>query len=315
MAKKENASFEGEKQRTPVRFKELDAELKKAQDTIAELQEKVQECWILGLGGIDIPASADLDDYTEIGNYCCRSNATVATLTNTPTDTAFTMKVSYGTGHGYIKQDIYAHTGGHHWTRTYSDYYNAWSAWVGEYTSAEVDAKISSVSNGINNKMEAHLAERHQGTLVGQSSNGTECTDTPWFKVAEVTLSGTNLDTGMILCVNMSWSGFYCGILAVKLRSGSSSASNSAVCSWLARKGLAVDDFVLIYNSDVNAAKAELWCKVTAAWTGYNFTVLSQNTRSERYTKQWQFVSPGLTKGGVASYTSGMTAVVSSDYA
>lgn len=48
--------------------------------------------------GIDIPANADLNDYTTPGNYRCSTSASGATIVNAPTSAAFTLKVYASTG-------------------------------------------------------------------------------------------------------------------------------------------------------------------------------------------------------------------------
>lgn len=48
--------------------------------------------------GINIPANADLNNYTTVGNYRCSSSSTGATVKNTPVSGAFTLVVRAGTG-------------------------------------------------------------------------------------------------------------------------------------------------------------------------------------------------------------------------
>ena len=55
-------------------------------------------------GGIEIPENADLNDYKTPGNYYCPRYSAVQTLDNCPFTSAFTLKVSYGTGNGYPMQ-------------------------------------------------------------------------------------------------------------------------------------------------------------------------------------------------------------------
>lgn len=49
-------------------------------------------------GGVPIAANSDLNSFTDLGNYYCNLNATVATLTNCPVTKAFTLKVENRTG-------------------------------------------------------------------------------------------------------------------------------------------------------------------------------------------------------------------------
>lgn len=151
MPKNMNASYESSGGRQPIKIRELEKALTKAQATIIELQNKLMECWMLGAGGIEIPENADLnaDEYKIPGNYYCVENAIAATLVNSPTENAFTMKVSYATGTGYPRQDVYIYNGGHHWTRTL--FSGGWNDWVRGYLSGEVDAKINTVSANLDN--------------------------------------------------------------------------------------------------------------------------------------------------------------------
>ena len=55
-------------------------------------------------GGIEIPENADLNNYRTPGNYYCPRYSTVQTLDNCPFTSAFTLKVTYGTGTGYPMQ-------------------------------------------------------------------------------------------------------------------------------------------------------------------------------------------------------------------
>ena len=62
----------------------------------------------LGVGGTEITSNQDLDSFITPGNYYCKGNTTVATLTNCPTVEAFKMFVSHPTGGStsYIGQEI-----------------------------------------------------------------------------------------------------------------------------------------------------------------------------------------------------------------
>ena len=61
-------------------------------------------------GGMAIPSDADMNDYTEIGNYYCNANSIAQTLENCPTTSGFTLKVENAVGEssagssGYIRQ-------------------------------------------------------------------------------------------------------------------------------------------------------------------------------------------------------------------
>lgn len=70
---------------------------------------------VFGLGEAmeAIPSAANLNDYTQVGIYACRSNTAVATLYNRPTDYGFTMRVYSALGnkdtegaYWYLLQEI-----------------------------------------------------------------------------------------------------------------------------------------------------------------------------------------------------------------
>ena len=73
---------------------------------------------VFGLGEAmeAIPANANLNDYTQIGVYACRTNSAAETLYNRPTDMAFTMRVYSGVGNNdvvgsfwYVMQEVRAY--------------------------------------------------------------------------------------------------------------------------------------------------------------------------------------------------------------
>lgn len=128
---------------TPKEYATIES-VDQIEDDVGALQEDIKEAWLLGTGGIEIPEGANLnaDTYKVPGNYYCRSNARAASLSNCPTKSAFTMKVSSGTGTGnYPKQDISDYTGGKRYSRTYGDL-NAnpsWEEWSRSYLTSEAD--------------------------------------------------------------------------------------------------------------------------------------------------------------------------------
>lgn len=87
-------------------------------------------------GGTEIPANADLNDYSAVGNYYCPLNATAATLKNSPTTTAFVMKVALGTGNGYPQQELITYDTGRRYTRTFSE--GQWQIWYNSFQTGDV---------------------------------------------------------------------------------------------------------------------------------------------------------------------------------
>jgi len=84
-----------------------------------------------GMAPVLIPASANLNSYTQSGMYYCPANATVITLSNRPTDLAFALWVGR---HAGTNQMLFEYQTGapRIWIRNY--YNGAWGAWYEVYT-------------------------------------------------------------------------------------------------------------------------------------------------------------------------------------
>jgi hypothetical protein len=82
-------------------------------------------------GGTEITAAANLNTYVTPGSFKCISDAGAAALGNTPTNAAFLMYVSYGTGGttGYVKQEIIDRHG-RRYMRVTTDTGATWSPWT-----------------------------------------------------------------------------------------------------------------------------------------------------------------------------------------
>lgn len=97
-----------------VSISQLDTTAKTLVGAIDELNSKSY----LLQGGTAIPSGADMNDYTEIGNYYCNANSIAQTLENCPTTSAFTLKVENAVGEssagssGYIRQTFTEHDTG-----------------------------------------------------------------------------------------------------------------------------------------------------------------------------------------------------------
>ena len=83
-------------------------------------------------GHIGIPINADLNDYTQPGNYGVGSNEIAATLSNCPIAASFTMTVRYATlGDVYVCQELYQFDNGHKYYRTKLE--SGWIPWQETY--------------------------------------------------------------------------------------------------------------------------------------------------------------------------------------
>lgn len=108
-------------------YSELDTTAKTVLGALDELNSKSY----LLRGGVKISKDADLNDYIDIGNYCCTLSVTALTLKNCPFDDAFTMKVEFATGMDYICQTIREFNSGKvAWRAFNSILPDQWSDWV-----------------------------------------------------------------------------------------------------------------------------------------------------------------------------------------
>lgn len=98
-------------------------------------------------GATEITSNQNLNSFTDPGWYYCTANATAATLTNSPTDNAFTMFVSQHAGTNQLLIEYMA-AGPHVYMRNY--YVDTWGSWYEIYhtgqkpTASEIGAAASS---------------------------------------------------------------------------------------------------------------------------------------------------------------------------
>ena len=106
---------------------------------------------VVNHGTTSIPADTNMNSYTDPGWYYCPANATVATLTNCPTDKAFTLIV---TQHAGRNQLLIEYMTGSPRIFTRNFYNNSWGSWYEIYhtgqkpTASEVGAAASSHTHG-----------------------------------------------------------------------------------------------------------------------------------------------------------------------
>ena len=96
-------------------------------------------------GSTAIPSGANLNDYKTFGNYACNSNSYAETLSNCPTNVAFTLKVFNATGtddntvtpgnYNYIAQEIKVFNSGVTYFRLLNVYSGKWGDWIDSYNS------------------------------------------------------------------------------------------------------------------------------------------------------------------------------------
>lgn len=100
-------------------------------------------------GGIPIPEGADLYTYVTPGNYYCVSDVNARTLVNCPLRYAFTLKVEYGNGFGYVRQTFKQNATNIIITRTQKTSainYDAWSDDTYYVTTSDIAAELSDVT-------------------------------------------------------------------------------------------------------------------------------------------------------------------------
>lgn len=79
-------------------------------------------------GGVELPINSNLNDYITVGNYYCSLSNITNTFSNCPIREAFTMKVEYSTGIGFVCQTVRSYSSGVQYYRILT---NGWTQWVG----------------------------------------------------------------------------------------------------------------------------------------------------------------------------------------
>ena len=300
--------------------------------------------WIWGQfqalkGGTEIASNTDLNTVSDIGNYYCKTNAIARTLTNIPIAAtsmhAFTMKVGYGTGVGYVYQELIDYYTGIRYYRHASNENNtsAWSSWV---TFARFGAGVSPAANKavVTGSTEGEViatdlagavegsptAIKRRGAFVAQSSNGG--LSKPWYKVAEVTVTAKSQDREITFLVEdtMASAGnkYYMqglnGILKVRCRTNENdsfgdstvtSGGESTYLTWLSNSGYFDLDFALAIKVTAGTSVVyELWTKINFNYHGRRFIVLSEGYRTTKESEDWTLYNT-RTNGSQASLPSG----------
>lgn len=177
-------------------------------------------------GATEITSNQNLNSFTDPGWYYCTANATAATLTNSPTDNAFTMFVSQHAGTNQLLIEYMA-AGPHVYMRNY--YVDTWGSWYEIYhtgqkpTASEIGAAASShthaatqvtgltanralISNSSGNPTVSSVTSTELGYLDGVTSaiqtqlNGKQAT----ISGAASTIAGANLTASRALISNGS---------------------------------------------------------------------------------------------------------------
>ena len=144
------------------------------------------------------------------------------------------------------------------------------------------------------------LSTIRRGTLVGLSSASS---NNQWFEFASISTQTLNYDAYVIFNVYSTY-GSGQGILKAHLRTNSSGQYQNSEFVWLAKSSdLALDNFVLVHNTNTSPAITELWCKITTGYKAYSFDVISEGQRTNRTTNIWTLYNT-YAANGEAIYTS-----------
>ena len=104
---------------------------------------------------VAIPVGADLDTYQSEGVYFVATNATAATLVNSPTTNAFTMRVWKAAG---VVQEITEYLPSNSRKTYQRSFYNTWSTWARVYTTIDIPTKTDVGLGNVANVLQAAQA-------------------------------------------------------------------------------------------------------------------------------------------------------------
>lgn len=127
-------------------------------------------------GGRAISENEDLNNFSDLGNYYCPTNNVAYTLENCPAKNAFTMKIFYGTGNGYITQAIRDFYYGNIFSR-YKGYSGNWSEWKSLDTTYSEMTAASASAAGQSGLVPAPAAGKQNGYLRGDGTWVTPATN------------------------------------------------------------------------------------------------------------------------------------------
>ena len=104
--------------------------------------------------GTSIPENADLNSYTNAGNYVCSTSASAQTLSNCPITAAFNMTVYLANGSiSYLIQELTHFISGVTYFRSYSLSNKTWSEWRSVYSTINkptaADVGALSIEGGV----------------------------------------------------------------------------------------------------------------------------------------------------------------------
>ena len=170
--------------------------------------------------------------------------------------------------------------------------------------------RLSATSFSENGQLLSNKYLPYYSCVVGQSSPASD----PWFKVAEITLSGSgyvNYDHTTTFKVFKGYGdrSTACGILTAHIRTTSEAKFLSGELKWeYAGEGITLEDFKLAYLPNTTPIKAEIWVKIPDEWAYYHFVYMSAGNRVTSFNGTgWSLKSHG--GDGVAAITDGYSTI------
>lgn len=159
--------------------------------------------------------------------------------------------------------------------------------------------------------IEAQGYQKTKRTLVGQIGDNADDLAKPWFKVASCRIDATHEDKHIVFFSRETYERDFNGTLVCRVRTGADFIIELAQLYWLGDAfGVDFNNFVLAYKQNSGSVDFEIWCKISDAWTGYQFDVISEGRRVDT-NECWTLTPPGLTYGGVAAIPSDYTQIAS----
>ena len=139
----------------------------------------------------------------------------------------------------------------------------------------DVGGTLLNSGNYLNYK--GHLRQN----VMNQSSSTPA--ETPWFKIASMTLEGTSSHAFGTFAIANGMSAGDVGILHVKVATGSTAGTNlSATARWISKTRIDPSTFVVTYTETANTSvKYELWCKLTNQWRTYISSIINEGARTQ----------------------------------
>lgn len=192
-----------------------------------------------------IGTNANLNNYTDPGWYYCTANATAVTVSNSPTDNAFTLIVSSHVGTNQIVIE-YMTSAFHIWTRNL--YNGSWGSWAEIYTTIQ---KPTAIEIGAAASSHNHSAANITSGTLAVARGGTGVTANPSMLVN----LGSTSAAGVF---QASPRPGVTGTLAVA-RGGTGATSAASARSNL---GAAASDIIAVQSSQPTSSTCKLWIQI-----------------------------------------------------